>query len=227
MKHGDQHKLKELCNWFNSLKSNTQIEVINFITEKTEDLNIPESDQENLNLMISEIVSFIVDSEVTDPVTISKFLRNNGLEKISSDALTEFCTNIAMPRIDALTIARMKKENLHNTTLFVLHRMILYHDYNETPFAHLLEKTGFSEDELAFRAIRFIQNNIIKVARRDISPSTLARKLCDDYGIPHELANEMVRPIEENISEIHQAYMQHQINELINIFSSFVSEIKD
>jgi hypothetical protein len=128
---------------------------------------------------------------------------------------------------DALTIARMKKENLHNTTLFVLHRMILYHDYNETPFAHLLEKTGFSEDELAFRAIRFIQNNIIKVARRDISPSTLARKLCDDYGIPHELANEMVRPIEENISEIHQAYMQHQINELINIFSSCLSEDED
>lgn len=159
----------------------------------------------------------------TDLETISKFLRNSGLEKIAADALSVFCLNAAIPIIDAQTISRMNKETLRNVTLFVLNRMILYNDYDETPFTRFVEMTGFSDNKLAARVLRFLENNLIMVARRDISPSTLERKLHDSYDIPQKLVSEIVNPIRDNISEMHQAYMQKQINELFNIFSSITS----
>lgn len=213
------NNILKMCEWFNSLEQSSQVNILDFLTNKTNELLISEVDKNTFFDFIKCVVSFIIENN-DEKDLILKTLNSYGLDKIVVNALYAFCRFLAIPHLDAKLLSTMEKENVRKVADFVINKMILFNDYVQIPFNQFVELTGFGEAKQANRILRFIKSLYVDVSERKYSPIVLENKLKNDYGISSELTDEIVNLAKENRAEMHQAYMLEQINKLLNQIST-------
>lgn len=209
MKAFKEDKLTESCIWFNSLKDNVQISIIDWITDKSEDLSLSSNDHMELNKLIQNITALIIDSDSTED-EIKHILINKGLEKIVANAFYDFCSEIADPYLDAKILASLSIEKVKNASEFVLNHAILYDDYWQYEFDNFVQITGLDTKESARSVFSFIRHQYEQVSKRELSPSSLYNELQEKYSIPEEFAKAIILPIQTNelIANISQLFRE-------------------
>lgn len=219
------NSIREKCDWFNSLEQSSQINILDFLTSKSNDLLLSDDDKANVFDFIQSVVDLIIENN--DNESILKTLSSCGLDKIVVGSLYSFCKALAIPYLDARLLSSMEKENVCKVAEFVLYKMLLFNDYTQIPFNDFLELTGLGTAEQGNRVLRFIKDLYIDVSDRKYSPNILEDKLKKEYGLPVEIANEIVNLARDNITEMHQAYMLSQINKLLNQMSALSCALDD
>jgi hypothetical protein len=212
-------EFKVLFDWFNSLDSNTQINILEYLHDKTDELYISDEDRLFLNDLVNGIKSLIIDYEDDEEIVITNLIEN-GLDKIFAKGFYSFCKELAAPHLDAKIVKKMSKANIDKLCSFVLNHMILYKDYEDTPFEDFMRLIGQKYEEPARRAIRFTRSHYKDVGNRKYSLETLANKLTNVFKFPKEKVNAIITPLKENLAEIHQAILLNQVNNLILQISS-------
>lgn len=221
------NNIQEICEWFNLVESNEQVVILDFLTDKSQDLSlINEENRSNLLQLVTSVVNVIVEKN-DDREIIIKFLLDCGLDRIIVNALYSFCRPLAMPNLDAKLVAGMNKENVRKIADFIINKVIIYKDYKLIPFNHFVELTGINDNEKANRILRFIKNLYTDVSGRKYSLSMLDNKLNLEYKLPSELTEVIVDLIKQNLVELQQAYMLDQMNKLLNKFPALSCAIDD
>lgn len=151
--------LNNLCQWFNALEVEKQTSILEYVLEKTNDLNLENEDTIVFNKLIDNIVKIIAE-ENGNMEKVIQILSSHGLEKVFANGFFKFCKEFAQPYFDARIVALMTKKHIANLCSFVLNHMFLYADYTEIPLEQFLNDIGFneSETESAKSALSFIRH---------------------------------------------------------------------
>lgn len=218
----NMNRLKESILWFNDLESNKQMNILDFLVDKSEELILSEDEKKLFKQLISNVVELIV-SEDNNEELVKKVLLELNADKIVVNAIYGFCEKLSVPFLDAKIISIMAKDNVIKTSDFVINHMILFSDYDEEPIDNFLRLTGLKDINSAFSVVRFIKNHYSFVSMRKLSPIVLERKLLNEYKIPAELVEEIVKPIFKNRADMHQAYLMEKVTELLNIMDNITT----
>lgn len=202
MKTGfSQEKLLESCKWFNSLDKNIQINILDWLTDKEENLSLSPEDSDNFELLTNSIIALIIETNA-DMTDVEKELIETGLDKIVIKALIDYCTPLARPYLDAKIISKMRKNNLKKTVAFVLEHVILYNDFQRQDFSEFLSLTGLKDIKSSGNVFSFLRYHYESVARRQISINGLSDILVQEFNLRQELVKEIVNPISENLLDM-------------------------
>lgn len=222
-------KLKSLCASFNSWDNNEKLMVINYLQDDSTELLTEHSEQ--FYELAQSVVNLIVEELNVEELNVNDqvidHLIDFGLDKIVASTLYDFCKGVADPYIDARIVALLKEENLQNVCKFVLEKMILFKDYDTIPFDDFQTLAGLADKNAAHRVLRFIRSNYISVSSREMSPNYFESKLVKDFEIPQVIAEEIVKPVRENISDMHQAYLLDKVNDLLGKISEIATTSAD
>ncbi len=213
------NKIHRMCDWFNSLEQNSQINALDFLNNKNNELILSDDDKADFFDFIQSVVGLIVESN-DDKESVNKTLTSFGLDKIVIGTLCSFCKALAIPYLDAKLLSSMERENIRKVAEFILNKMLLFNDYMQIPFNEFLKLTGFENAEMGNRVLHFIKGLYVDVSERKYSPDMLENKLRKEYGLSVKTTDEIVNLVKDNITEMHQAYMLNQINKLLNQMST-------
>jgi hypothetical protein len=194
----NQQKLVELCQWFNSLDKDVQINIIDWLTDKEENLSFSPEESDKFESLTNSITELIVQTNA-EINTVEKELINAGLDKIVAIALIDFCAPLASPYLDAKILSKMKKTNLKKTVAFILEHVILYNDFQRQNLSDFVSLTGFKDAKSSYRVFVFLKHHYEAVARRQISINSLTDILLQEFDLRQELVKEIVSPISENL----------------------------
>ena len=192
----NQERLNEVCQWFNSLDKTQQMNIMEWVTDKEENLSLPTEDFDNFNFLIKTIIALIVKTN-DNKQKIEDILVAAGLDKIVIEALVEFCRPHAIPYFDAKIVSSLKKSNLKKTITFVINHVILCNDYQDHSKSEFITLTGLKEQD-AYRVFAFLKHHYEAVARRQISIESLSNILLHKFNIRSESVKEIISPILEN-----------------------------
>lgn len=218
----NQERLLQSCDWFNSLDKNTQISIIEWLTNKTEDLSLSPENSDKLDLLIDSITKLIAHKN-GDKKDIKATLSESGLDKIVITALIDFCEPYARPYQDAKILLRLKKANLKKSVAFVFNHAILFKDFYDTSEFDFTAITGLKDFRSAFRVFAFLRHHYEAVARRQISIDGLSNILSQNFNFQSETVKTIVAPIEEN-------YLNMSISTLfrdIDLIKESLAELSD
>jgi len=220
MTDGINKKLVELCAWFNDLDTNAQINVLEYLLDKTDKLLLTEEDINTLRSFLTEVVSTIL-AKRNNREEIYTELHKAGLNRIFIDGLIDYCQSLAAPFMDALIISEMELSNLENLCNFILEKIILYQEFEETPFDEFVRSIGFENDEeSAQRALRFVKSHYLDYCNRKYSLSTIEKHLLERYNIPKDSVNTILSPLKQRTTELHMAHLLNQVNKVLGQLSN-------
>lgn len=212
-----------LINWFNYLEPNDQVIILDYIHDKTDKLLLSDEYLDELSKLI-DTIELIIIKNGDEEEKIVNLLIDSGLDKIFAKGFYNFCVETAAPYLDAKVISKMPKTNLEKLCSFVLNKIILFREYEETVFIDFMKLVGFQNDEKsARRSLRIIRILYSEVSNRKYSPETLKIKLEHKYKIKKDRIDIIVNPLIENIPEIYHANLLNQVNKLLSDISSFSS----
>lgn len=221
--------LKELqnsCEWLNSLDNNTQLLMLDFITDKTDELPLDETIIDNFDELVKNVIKVIVQKDANEEIVKGILLEYN-VDKIMASAISAYCKKLSKPYIDAKLISNLEKDKLIKLCDFIINKMILFHDYEQITVDECMKNMGFSDKHLFLRALGFIRHNYIDVCDRSISLKALELKLKSEYNIPSEIVDIIITPVKTNWNELQQAHLLNKVNILLAHLSSLCSTIEN
>lgn len=204
----------ELFKEFNTLDSSDKEIIKNYLSGKTSKMDVSERAQSAFYGMADHIARLIVEKN-DEREEIDKVLLADGLEKDFIDAFYPFCKVASGQYVDAGLINSMKKSNLRQVSSFIVNKMVLFRDFERTPFEEFQKLTGNLSQGDASRVLNFINVFYTAFANWDISPAAIENKLVKDFNIDADLSKEMVKPLLENGSDIHMAHLSRQMNDIL------------
>lgn len=202
--------LKKLCKWLNSLPEEEQLNILSYITDKTEVIKLDQAEANNFSELVNSIIQLILEGKNSESIKVT--LESYELNKLFINPLLSHCQRASRPFFDANIAKVMDTDKLSSICEFVLDDMILYNEVNgPAKIAELLQ----IEVETAKRAMSFIYNCYMKVCSRENTPSTLKIYLKQVHYFSDEHLEAFMQPLLQNLSEAKQAYMLDKIDVLL------------
>ena len=214
------NNLAQICDWFKSLNIDAQMNILNYINNKSDVLNISSEEQHNLNILFDNITTLIIDLDDKQKNIINT-LSEHGLEEVFAIEFYNFCKSFAEPYLAAKIINEMTKKNLQTLCSFVINHFILYEDYYEFPFKEFMSQIGLKNDKnKASQSLQFIRSHYFDISNRKYSLSSLQNKLLKNFLISPSKVDIIITQLNDHLPELYQAHLIHQIDKLLNITSS-------
>lgn len=215
MKNNQNHELCQLFEWINSLNDDFQLDILAFITNKSNELNLCDEDNTKFDDMVDKITSLIAENDRT-PESIQILMKDCGLNKLFVTPLYEYCNELSRPIIDAKVVASIDKDDLATVCSFVLNKMILYKDYISISLDTVASQTKTNDTDKIRRTLAFIYNSYIRVCSRQLSPDGLFNSLIEKYNFSEELCSLIITPLNKDLANAQQAYLLEKIEDLSN-----------
>lgn len=164
--------------------------------------------------LADQITALLIDAK-GDRSRIEERLQEAGMETEDINLFYPFCHGAATQYLDAMVVNRLKKNNLRQACGFIINRVLLYKDFEHTPFEQFQKLTGLNDPVEAQRMFSFLTVSYTTVLSREMSPQALETKLTLDFGVDRDLVKDIIKPLEDNLSELHMAHISRQLDKIV------------
>ena len=164
--------------------------------------------------LADQIAAVMIDAK-GDRSKVEERLQEAGMEAEDIDLFYPFCYGAAAQYLDAMVVNRLKKSNLRQACGFIVNRVLLYKDFEHTPFEQFQNLTGLSDPIEAQRVFSFLTVSYTAVMSREMSPQALETKLTLDFGVDRDLVKDIMKPLEDNLPELHMAHLSRQLDKMV------------
>lgn len=207
-------QFKDFYKWYKSLEHQKQLLILDVLNKKKPNLlnNFTTDELDRLSTALSRVPKFIAETVDNDEgITLFK---KCGFDDLMAKSLIEFGQEDSAFYRDVKLVKSLNSKQLKETVDFIIEKMFLYEDYSEIPFKNFVTITGLSDSDNSRSVLSVLQSIIESVANRKNSPEILKKSMEDEYGFSLQQSDVVISSIKKHLSELQQAYLLQQINEI-------------